>query len=109
MQSIRRGDTGPAVAEVRAVLTALGMLTGPGPGDAGQVYDGECELAVRAFQQRRGLTVDGVVGAETYRAVTEARWRLGDRVLQYAVAHPMVGDDVAALQVRLLEMGYDAG
>lgn len=106
MQSIRRGDTGPAVAEVRAVLTALGMLVGSGPGDE---YDTECELAVRAFQQRRGLTVDGVVGAETYRAVTEARWRLGDRVLQYAVAHPMIGDDVATLQVRLLEMGYDTG
>ncbi|HEY9475702.1 MAG TPA: peptidoglycan-binding protein [Mycobacteriales bacterium] len=106
MQDIRRGDSGPAVAEVRAVLAALGMLPGSGPHDR---YDTECELAVRAFQQRRGLTVDGIVGAETYRAITEARWRLGDRVLQYAVAHPMVGDDVATLQIRLLEMGYDAG
>lgn len=106
MQSIRRGDTGPAVAEVRAVLTTLGMLAAGGRPD---VYDVACELAVRTFQQRRGLTVDGVVGAETYRAITEARWRLGDRVLQYAVAHPMIGDDVATLQVRLLEMGYDVG
>lgn len=106
MQSIRRGDTGPAVAEVRAVLTSLGILSGTGPEDE---YDAECELAVRAFQQRRGLTVDGVVGAETYRAINEARWRLGDRILQFSVVHPMVGDDVATLQMRLLEMGYDTG
>lgn len=106
MQSIRRGDTGPAVAEVRAVLTALGVLTDSHTTDE---YDRECEVGVRAFQQRRGLTVDGIVGPETYRAITAARWRLGDRVLQFTVAHPMVGDDVATLQVRLLEMGYDAG
>lgn len=108
MQLIRRGDTGPAVAEVRAALVAIGMLAATGAG-ASAAFDGDCELAVRVFQQRRGLSVDGIVGPETYRAITEARWRLGDRVLQYTVAHPMVGDDVATLQVRLLEMGYDAG
>lgn len=31
-----------------------------------QLYDKELEVAVRRFQQRHGLTVDGVVGPQTY-------------------------------------------
>ena len=110
MQLIRRGDRGPAAADVRAVLVSLGLLpastSGEGPE---QVFDTECELALRDFQQRRGLIVDGLVGAETYRALTAARWRLGDRVLFRSLSTPLVGDDVATLQSRLLELGYDAG
>jgi N-acetylmuramoyl-L-alanine amidase len=49
------------------------------------------------------------VGPETYRALDEARWRLGDRLLSHAVRHPFVGDDVAELQRRLLDMGFDPG
>ncbi len=109
MQPIRRGDTGPAVAEVREALIALGLLGRDDHARSAEVYDHQCDLAVREFQQHRGLTVDGMVGAETYRAITEARWRLGDRVLWFAIAHPMVGDDVAGLQERLLELGYDTG
>ena len=46
---------------------------------------------------------------QTYRALDEARWRLGDRILFYVPARLMAGDDVAALQERLLEMGFDGG
>jgi N-acetylmuramoyl-L-alanine amidase len=73
------------------------------------VYDDATEHAVRLFQQRRGLSVDGIVGPETYRAITAARFRLGDRLLSLSPGHPFVGDDVAALQDRLLELGFDAG
>jgi N-acetylmuramoyl-L-alanine amidase len=110
MQLIRRGDVGPQVAEVRAALSAIGLLGEPGWADPRTaVYDGPCERAVRAFQQQRGLSVDGIVGADTYRAITEARWRLGDRLLYYSAAHLILGDDVTTLQERLLELGYDAG
>jgi N-acetylmuramoyl-L-alanine amidase len=110
MQLIRRGDVGPEVAEVRAALTAIGHLGEPGAADPRTaVYDGPCERAVRAFQQQRGLSVDGIVGQDTYRAITEARWRLGDRLLYYSAAHLIIGDDVTTLQERLLELGYDAG
>jgi N-acetylmuramoyl-L-alanine amidase len=73
------------------------------------VYDEATELAVRHFQQVRGLTVDGSVGEETYRALSEARWSLGDRLLHHDPERPMRGDDVTNLQERLLELGYDAG
>jgi N-acetylmuramoyl-L-alanine amidase len=109
VQVYRRGDSGPAIAEIRDKLTRLELLElfeGSGTEDR---YDDALDRAVRTFQQRRGLRVDGVVGAETYRALDEARWRLGDRTLSHVVNHPYVGDDVAALQQRLLEMGFDPG
>jgi len=106
MQLLRRGDRGPAVAELRAMLTSQALLP-PQPGP--DVFDITVEHAVCAFQQRRGLTVDGLVGPATYQALCDARLRLGDRSLLYSVSHPMRGDDVGALQERLLELGYDVG
>jgi N-acetylmuramoyl-L-alanine amidase len=106
MRPIRRGDRGPAVVEIRLILTALGLL---GDTDDGAEYDADTETAVRMFQQSRGLSVDGMVGDETWRSLDGARWRLGQRSLYRAVAEPLVGDDVRQLQERLLEMGYDLG
>ena len=105
MQLYRLGDRGPAVADVQATLVGLGLLTAR-PGD--DVFDEATDQALRQFQQERGLSVDGIVGPESYRALAAARWRLGDRLLSLAT-RPYVGDDVAALQERLLELGFDAG
>ena len=111
MEILRHGSSGPAVAEVQAVLRALGLLTAQeGDVDRAPVgYDAATELAVRHFQQVRGLSVDGRVGEETYRALNEARWSLGDRLLRYDPERPLRGDDVRRLQELLLELGYDAG
>jgi N-acetylmuramoyl-L-alanine amidase len=112
MQPLGPGRRGPAVADVRAALRSLGLLTPADgvPDDAGtEVYDQATELAVRHFQQVRGLSVDGRVGEETYRALSEARWSLGDRLLHHDPERPVRGDDVTGLQERLLELGYDAG
>jgi N-acetylmuramoyl-L-alanine amidase len=106
---LRRGDSGPAVELVRDRLAALGLLAADPDATGRNVFDAACELAVREFQQARALTVDGVVGPETYRALDEARWRLGDRVLWLAITHPFVGDDVAELQHRLQELGFAPG
>jgi N-acetylmuramoyl-L-alanine amidase len=99
MQILRLGDRGPAVADVQTALRSLGLLpdgdgtTHPRPPQAtttlpdialdSAVFDEATELAVRHFQQVRGLSVDGRVGEETYRALNEARWSLGDRLLRY--------------------------
>jgi N-acetylmuramoyl-L-alanine amidase len=102
------GDHGPAVAEVRAKLSRLGLLDPalmrPEAGTA--VFDTATERAVRHFQQQRGLLANGVVDDETYRVLDEAHWRLGDRLLSYFPTHPLSGDDVAALQRRLRELGF---
>lgn len=106
MQLVRRGDTGPIVADIRHKLVTLGLLP-----DAGcpEQFDELCDRAVRHFQQQRGLTVDGLVGEQTYLTLDEARWRLGDRTLYYYINHPFIGDDVVALQRRLNELGFNAG
>ncbi len=63
---------------------------------------------MRAFQVARGLRADGICGAQTWAAVVEAGYRLGDRLLY--LREPMLrGDDVAMLQRRLGGLGFDAG
>lgn len=63
---------------------------------------------MRAFQEARGLRCDGVCGEQTWAALVEAGYRLGDRLLYYK--RPMMrGDDVAELQRRLGALGFDAG
>jgi N-acetylmuramoyl-L-alanine amidase len=106
MQKLRRGSRGSAVAEVRSMLASIGLLANTDPSRM-DVFDEPTELAVRHFQQRRRISVDGIVGAETYAALTDAHWRLGDRPLFHQSARPLTGDDVADLQSQLLEMGYD--
>jgi N-acetylmuramoyl-L-alanine amidase len=108
-QPLRAGDRGSLVMRLRRHLTHLGLLTTADQAEVGQLFDADCDRAIRAFQQQRGLRIDGVVDRETFRALDEARWQLGDRVLSYAVRHPFVGDDVAALQRRLIDMGFDVG
>jgi N-acetylmuramoyl-L-alanine amidase len=106
----RRGDRGATIAEIKAKLSRLGLLEPPEQLDPeSELFDEPTDRAVRGFQQVRGLRVDGIVGPETYRCLDEAHWRLGDRVLSYAVSRPHVGDDVAVLQQRLLELGFDPG
>lgn len=105
MQLLRRGATGSAVAEVRRMLATIGLLNNTDPASA-DVFDEATELAARHFQQNRGLSVDGIVGSETYAALTSAHWRLGDRVLAHEAGQLLVGDDVAALQTQLIELGY---
>ena len=79
MSSLRRGDRGGAVAEIRAALAALGML-GDSDDDlttgkhfAADMFDDDLDHAVRAFQQHRGLLVDGIVGERIRR---EAGWQV---------------------------------
>jgi N-acetylmuramoyl-L-alanine amidase len=90
---------------VRDRLIRLHML----PAAAAADFDESMDSAVRAFQQQQGLTVDGIVGPETFRRLEEARWRLGDRVLSYSAGHMQIGDDALALQRRLTDMGFDSG
>jgi N-acetylmuramoyl-L-alanine amidase len=104
--TFRTGDAGPAVSHITGLLARLGLLD---DATLPTAYDDRVELAVRAFQQQRGLNVDGVVGPATYRRLDEARWRLGDRILTHLPGNLIAGDDVFALQQRLLELGFETG
>lgn len=56
---LKRGDKGPSVKELQFYLKIRG------DGDFGP----KTEAAVRAFQQKKGLTVDGLVGPATWKAL----------------------------------------
>jgi N-acetylmuramoyl-L-alanine amidase len=108
MQILSLGDRNGGVAEIRRILATLGLLANTDPSTE-DLFDEAAEIAVRAFQQRRGLTVDGKVGPESYRALQGARHRLGDRLIAHNASQQLFGDDVAELQRHLLEIGYNAG
>jgi len=101
----RLGDQGSAVRSIRALLMATGDLA-PSAVEPTDVYDEQVARAVRAFQQRRGLIVDGVLGPHTHIALDGAHWKLGDRMLSHIPGHMLQGDDVAELQERLLSLGF---
>ena len=113
--ALRCGDRSAAVTEIRATLAALGLLDSPdedlttGRHVAAELFDAELDQAVRAFQQHRGLLVDGIVGEATYRALKEASYRLGARTLYHQFGAPLYGDDVATLQARLQDLGFYTG
>lgn len=100
-----RGAHGEAVSDLQQRLThAAHDVAGDETGDFGP----GTEQAVRAFQEVRGLRVDGIVGKQTWSAVVESGYALGDRLLYFR--RPMLrGDDVADLQLRLNALGFDAG
>lgn len=64
---LRRGSKGPDVAALRQRLASEGDL--PSAAAAGDRFDAALEQAVRNFQRRYGLPVNGVVGAKTRAAL----------------------------------------
>jgi N-acetylmuramoyl-L-alanine amidase len=100
---LRRGDRGEAVRDLQERLLSAGE-----PVVVDGTYGPSTEDAVRAFQHTRGLRVDGVCGTETWGALIECGFDLGDRLLY--LRRPMLrGDDVVDLQRRLNALGFDAG
>ena len=54
------------------------------------------------------MRTNGVCDEETWRAIVEASWKLGDRLLTL-VAPNLRGDDVSELQAQLARLGFDCG
>lgn len=105
MQPIARGSAGPEVLDIQRRLEAVGLSC---DGDAPGEFQDATHGAVKVFQQRRGLSADGIVGDETWASLVEAGYQLGDRLLY--LTRPMLrGDDVVELQRRLNRLGFDTG
>ena len=93
------------MADLQGRLRDLDLPSSP---DRAGEYGPGTRAAVEAFQHRRGLRVDGVCGRQTWNALVEAGFRLGDRFLYHR--RPMLrGDDVAEIQRRLSALGFDTG
>jgi N-acetylmuramoyl-L-alanine amidase len=109
---LRPGDRGILVETLRRMLVRAEVLPDSVPVEVSEalpVFDEPIRGAVRTFQQRRGLVADGVVGRQTAALLMNARWRFGQRTLLHTPGNPMRGDDVAALQERMVVLGVHAG
>jgi peptidoglycan hydrolase-like protein with peptidoglycan-binding domain len=103
---IEHGARGSAVEDVQQRLLRLGYELGASGVDG--VFLGETYEAVRSFQQAGGLAEDGVVGPETWAALVDATFTLGDRLLYLRVPY-FHGADVRTLQGALNVLGFACG
>jgi lysozyme family protein len=65
---LKPGDQGPAVSELQRALKRAGYS----PGTIDGVYGSGTTQAVTSFQQAKGLTADGIAGAQTLAALEHA-------------------------------------
>jgi N-acetylmuramoyl-L-alanine amidase len=102
---MKLGLRGEDVRDVQSRLVSLGYQI---ESEEHGLYGETTEHAVREFQQRRQLLVDGLVGEDTWQELVEAGRVLGDRVLYLRYPY-FRGDDVRGLQAKLNLLGFDAG
>ncbi len=103
--ALRRGHRGDPVRDLQHRLIGASCRI-----DAAEIgrFEATTEAAVREFQTRRSVRVDGVVGPETWSALVESGFAIGDRLL-YHRSPNLRGDDVLALQRLLNRLGFDSG
>lgn len=116
---LKLGAEGPAVRALQQRLKALGYNIGTVDGDFGQTT----EAAVKAFQDRNGLTADGIAGTATLNKLNSSS-ALPPRPTATPTPRPTPtpqvkpnvflqngssGSDVRRMQERLIDLGYLLG
>ena len=87
---LERGDSGPAVEKIQQALIFLGFPV-PNVGANG-IFGDETGLAVRSYQEARGLKVDGVVGPETIGSLDEEFYTGSPEPSVMAAPEPQVSE-----------------
>ncbi|NLB90162.1 MAG: SH3 domain-containing protein [Clostridiales bacterium] len=110
--TIKSGVSGEAVRRLQKRLTELGYYSSRNDGE----YFADDIAAVRAFQRNSGLEVDGVAGYNTqvllYSENAKMAWSEAvvttspDGSIYQTLRQNDTGDQVMALQNRLIELGY---
>ena len=124
--SFKHGDTGAEVKRMQTRLKELGYLNGKADGDFGDAT----EAAVRYFQQRNNLTVDGKAGQKTLDKLYSSSAKAAKATptptakptktpkvtatpkaesLDYYLENGASGTKVRTLQNRLIELGWLSG
>jgi hypothetical protein len=67
LPQLQEGDVGQTVKAVQAMLISEGFRCGPWANDG--EFGPDTKSAVQRFQRSRGLTQDGIIGPETFRAL----------------------------------------
>ena len=103
--ALRTGSTGSAVEQVQFWLNTLAQYESAIPSIAVDgSYGAATASAVRAFQRRYGLTVDGVVGRETWNAIyNEFRSIQSDNGTPNAYPGTALREGASGQNVRLVQ------
>ena len=91
--SYRQGDSGSAVTTIPTKLKRWGYFDGPVDG----IYGSKTTKAVRSFQQKNGLTADGVAGPATLKALGMAQTSQNSGSSQTGSSGGNASGDVALL------------
>ena len=118
--SYKNGDTGSEVKRMQQRLKELGYLNGSADG----VFGDATEAAVRFFQQRNNLTVDGKAGSKTLDKLYSSSAKAAVATptptakptntpkaesLDYYLENGASGSKVRTLQQRLIDLGWLSG
>ena len=109
---LKNGSSGLEVRKLQGRLAELGYYAGGVDG----LYGDSTASAVKAFQRNNGLSADGQAGAQTQTKLYSASARYannpvnkGDPEQVRSLSLGMTGNDVYALQERLIELRYLTG
>ncbi|ERI05364.1 peptidoglycan-binding protein [Atopobium sp. oral taxon 810] len=107
MEPIREGATGAAVEDIQERLVATGQQIDAAELEARR-FGPSTATAVGRFRLAQGLTLDSCVDTETWSALVDEGYQLGDRTL-YLRLPKFHGSDVRTLQTRLNILGFSCG
>lgn len=102
------GSTGSEVSQIQTKLKNWGYYSGSVDG----VFGTQTKNAVKLFQQRNGLEVDGIAGLQTLRAMgiaTSSSSSGSNKVSSIPIKYGARGNDVSTIQSKLRNWGYYTG
>ena len=100
--SLRMGDSGSAVKNLQTKLKKLGYYNGT----VDSTFGSGTYAAVRAFQQKNGLTADGVAGSETLKKLDSAYKNADSDKDDDSLRKGATGSAVKNLQTKLKKLGF---
>ena len=100
--SLRMGDSGSAVKNLQTKLKKLGYYNGT----VDSTFGSGTYAAVRAFQQKNGLTADGVAGSETLKKLDSAYKNADSDKDDDSLRKGATGSAVKDLQTKLKKLGF---
>lgn len=99
--TLRPGERGPRIAQVRARLEATGDVAPLDEGGDAEFFDPALEAAVKTFQHRASLDPDGVIGARTLAQLNTTAQQRVDQIIANMERWRWLPDDLGRRHIRV--------